>query len=95
MFSKEAVDNLTWTAPADPGATVYVYDVLTSRLPNDWSIFEAECVESDDTDTVATESSSPLAGEIYHYLVRVENACGGNMGAESDLTSRTGRDCTP
>ncbi|RMG48236.1 MAG: hypothetical protein D6718_02225 [Acidobacteria bacterium] len=94
MVTNDPVNNLNWSPPADPGTsqTLY-YDVLTSRKPNDWSIFEAQCVESDDTDTTATETSVPQPGEAYYYLVRAENPCGSNMGTKSDGTPRTGRAC--
>lgn len=67
--------------------------MLVSPSAADWSIFTAQCAESDDTDTVATETSNPLAGEIYHYLVRVENGCGGHLGHDSGETPRSGRSC--
>ena len=67
--------------------------VLISPLANDWGILEAVCVESGDTDTVATELSQPLSGEIYHYPVRVNNACGVNLGTDSHGVDRVGRLC--
>lgn len=89
----DPVDNLTWETPSTPGALAPVYDVLTTPQANDWGIFKAVCVESNGTDLVATESSTPLAGQIYYYLVRVENACGSNFGARSNGQPRTGRQC--
>jgi len=42
--------------------------------------------DGDETDLVASEASQPLSGEIYHYLVRVENGCGANLGSDSSDT---------
>jgi hypothetical protein len=93
LLSKEPLDNLGWTEPADPGAVDFHYDVLISPVAGDWSILEAICIESDETDLVATEVSQPLPGEVYHYLVRVENACGTNLGSDWTGTPRVGRLC--
>ena len=94
VLSKSPTDNLGWSAPSEPGTSLTLYyDVLTSRFPDDWTIFEAVCVESNDTDTIATETSDPSAGEVFHYLVRAENSCGSNMGVDSEGSSRGGRAC--
>jgi hypothetical protein len=86
-------DNLGWQPPQVPGAAAVLYDVLTSTAANDWGIFAAVCVESNGTDLAASEPSVPLPGQAYYYLVRVENACGTNLGARSDETPRVGRNC--
>jgi hypothetical protein len=46
-LNKNGTDNLGWTVPVDSGTagTLY-YDVLTSMVPSDWSIFEAVCVSN-------------------------------------------------
>lgn len=91
--TRDAVNNLTWAPPSSPGAAAPVYDVLISQAANDWGIFKAVCVESNDTDLVATESSLPLTGQVYYYLVRVENPCGSHLGTRSDGQPRIGRQC--
>ena len=53
----------------------------------------ASCVESDDTDLVATEVSNPLPGNGYYYLVRSQNSCGVNMGVATGDVPRIGRAC--
>jgi hypothetical protein len=67
--------------------------VLISPVANDWGILRAVCVESDGSDLVASEPSTPLAGQAYFYLVRSENACGINLGDNSGGTPRVGRNC--
>ena len=84
-----AEDNLTWDVPEAPGCTTPLYDVLRSATASDF--MAADCVESDGTDRVATDATDP-APALY-YLIRVENACGANMGERSDHTPRTGRSC--
>ncbi len=93
VVTRDPVHNLSWGPPANPGATTIAYDVLTSRVANDWSIFEAMCVESDGTDTLAYEASVPVPGHAYYYLVRAEGPCGTNFGSDSAGTPRVGRSC--
>ena len=60
---------------------------------HDFGEFGTECIESGEADRVATDSGLPLPGEVYHYLVRVENPCGINLGVDSEDTPRAGRNC--
>ncbi len=82
-------DSFSWTAPSDPGATTYVYDVLRSSIASDFS--GATCLESNITGTSVTDSDTP-APALY-YLVRVENSAGSNMGTDSFSIDRTGATC--
>jgi len=82
---------LEWDAPAAPGADDLVYDVLRSEIPGNWD--GADCLETDGTDLAASEPDSPDSGICWYYLVRVENACGGNLGTDSGGTPRTGVIC--
>jgi len=77
-MSEAPTDNLNWSAPANPGATSVTYDTLRSGGATDF--LSATCVETDETDTTATATVIPVSGEVYYYLVRVENSCGENMG---------------
>jgi hypothetical protein len=93
-FSVAAVapDNLTWTASSNSGGTASaLYDVLRSSLAGDFSA--ATCLASDITATSATEPDDPPGGTCWYYLVRAENACGGNLGDDSGGTPRTGNSC--
>jgi len=50
----------------------------------------------DVADRVAEDFDEPGPGGVFYYLVRAENACpdgAGSLGARSDGTERTGRDC--
>jgi hypothetical protein len=88
------IAQLTWTGSDEPGTVdVVLYDVLRSGGPDGWENPSTVCLESDDGDLVATEISDPDPGDAYYYLVRAQNDCGGNMGARSDATQRSGRDC--
>jgi hypothetical protein len=72
-------DNLSWSAPTASGTTGTVtYDMLRSNSPAGFST--GLCLESDGTDTAATDAGLPLPGEAWYYLVRVKNSCGGNLG---------------
>jgi len=79
---------LFWSAPSIPGG-VLRYDVLRAAAPDDFSA--ATCLASDAAATAALEPLEPAAA--YYYLVRAENACGGNLGAASDGTPRQGPGC--
>ena len=92
-LTRAAIDNLTWEDPVNRGAMTIAYDVLRSKLPVDWGILHAVCVESDGADLAATEPSLPPPGQAYYYLVRAEGPCGSTMGTRSDGTPRIGRAC--
>jgi hypothetical protein len=81
---------LSWSAPAAPGCAVPLYDVLRSTSPSDFS--GAVCVEADGSDTAASDTDVPA--DTFYYLIRVENACGENLGTDSDGVSRTGASCS-
>jgi len=65
---------LTWSPPTDPGGSPVRYDLVRSELAADF-MFGAVCVGSDLTTTSAVDPEEPLPGELFHYLVRAENAC--------------------
>jgi choice-of-anchor B domain-containing protein len=82
-------DDLRWQAPADPGGNLVRYDTLRSEDPSDFG--GAVCVETDDTDLVATDATTPSS--LFVYLVRAENACGGELGSDSAGNPRSGAGC--
>jgi len=88
--------SLTWTAPAEPGANLVLYDTLRSTNAANF-VTATTCLESDDgSDTFATDPATPPANEAYHYLVRPENACPngtGPVGTRADGTLRSARSC--
>jgi hypothetical protein len=89
--SPAPVDNLTWAVPVQPGCVTPRYDVLRSLDPS--SFMAAGCIESDDFDLLASDSGDPGAGQVFFYLVRVENACGSAMGQHWNGTPREGGAC--
>jgi hypothetical protein len=87
--------DLTWNAPAAPGATALVYDLLRSSDPSDF-MAAATCVASGVVGTGAVDPEVPPPGTAYDYLVRAANACPsgeGSLGSRSDGTPRVGRAC--
>jgi len=90
--STSADDNLTWTAPGQPGTNLVKYDVLRADGPDGFQ--DATCVATDQPETHATDEETPGPGEAFHYLVRSRNACGTNLGADSDGGSRSGEACS-
>jgi len=87
--------NASWSPPAEPGGTIagLSYDVIRSADVSDF-VTAAECVESDDADTVVSAPSTPAAGAVLYYLVRAQNACDiGPAGFDSSLSERPARVC--
>jgi serine protease AprX len=80
---------LHWTQPANVGATTFAYDVLRSAVRSDFS--GAVCVESGQSDTIATDGTLPA--ELFYYLVQTVNACGANPGRTSAGNLRNTRTC--
>jgi hypothetical protein len=86
MLSKSAPELftaiLTWSAPVVSGGAAVTYDVIVAHAANAFSEPPASCLESGDTDLMATDTSSPPAGAARFFLVRAANACGaGSVGA--------------
>jgi hypothetical protein len=80
---------LQWTSPSAPGGTLVRYDLLRSTSKGDYSA--AVCVASGITATTIPDAAAPAP--ILYYLVRSWNACGGNLGAASNGTPRSGAAC--
>jgi hypothetical protein len=91
FLSVAATDNVTWTPPTAPGATSVSFDLLRSTGAADFAA--ATCLETGETDTVATDDTDPLPGETFFYLVRVVNGCGQTLGTDSADQPRTGVIC--
>jgi N-acetylneuraminic acid mutarotase len=91
------VTTLAWSAPAAPGGTTIVYDVLRAVAPGDF-VSGTICVASNASATMAAESAVPPVGGIYFYLVRAENGCPGLtgqgvLGRDSEGTPQPGVNC--
>jgi hypothetical protein len=100
LVSYDAVTGVTafaWDAPVPPGGTQIVYDLLESSLPGDFG--SASCLQSDAASTGFDDPSALPSLELRYYLVRAQNGCPGtatgSIGASSDGTPRTGRECDP
>ena len=79
---------LSWTAPANPGATVPTYDLLRATSPE---MTSPDCLQTDDTVTAVIDGSIPADG--YYYVVRVRSGCGENAGADYGGMPRTPEAC--
>jgi hypothetical protein len=81
--------SVQWTAPGIPGGTVVYYDLVRSTLAANFAT--SACVVTHASATTGSDAQVP-AGAFY-YLVRSENACGGNLGNRSNGTPRTAGSC--
>ncbi|ANM29825.1 hypothetical protein ABI59_09900 [Acidobacteria bacterium Mor1] len=89
------VTSLSWSAPADPGASILTYDVLRSSDAGDFN-GAGVCFESGDSDLVATDASDPAGGAVFFYLSRATNTCpqgDGDLGTDSQSAPRSGAAC--
>jgi hypothetical protein len=82
---------MAWQAPAAPGGTIVLYDVLHSAVASDFSA--PSCAARDITATTASDPATPSAGAKFFYLVRSKNSSGGNLGNRSNGSARTGGAC--
>jgi hypothetical protein len=95
LLDLPAATALSWSPPADPGGTALRYDLLRSGVKSDF-VNVALCVETDTTQTAATDAAVPAAGQGFFYLVRAQNGCPdgqGTLGNHSDGSERAGRTC--
>jgi len=86
---------IDWNESAEPGGNLAnVYDTLRSTDPADF-LTPAICLESDDSDTSATDSGMPASLALFAYLVRAENGCPGpgTPGEDSSGVERAGVIC--
>jgi hypothetical protein len=86
--------NLGWTEPDEPGAQLVAYDTIRSASAADFGA-AAFCIESDDTDLTAVDTTAVPTGTAVYYLIRADNACpgDGNLGQDSEGADRSGRGC--
>lgn len=89
LLSGPGTTRISWSAPARTGSSAIRYDLLRSTSPA--SFQAAECVQSNGTAGVAFDATVPAA--LLAYLVRTENACGGNLGTSSGGDPRIGASC--
>jgi hypothetical protein len=92
VCTQPAIDTLFWLDPASLGGTGVVFDTLRSPSSTDFGAI-ATCVETDGPDGITSDATPAGAGELLHYLIRVENGCpDGNMGSGANGT-RSGKIC--
>jgi hypothetical protein len=86
IFSSKS--DLSWTVPVD--GTPFVFDLLRSSSPD---LTTVDCLESDESDQMAVDANTPAANQVFYYALRAQNACGGNLGADSQESRRPGAAC--
>jgi hypothetical protein len=84
---------LGWTAPGLTGNMgTQVHDVLRSTSASDFSA--ATCLVIDGWATTASDPTNPASKQVFYYLPRAENECGGGtLGFNSSGVERTGVAC--
>jgi len=85
-------DTLFWQNPSYFGGTGVVFDTLKSPAATDF-VAPASCLEADGLDTRTAEPTDPPPGQIFYYLIRVENDCPQGTIANSSLGVRSGLAC--
>jgi hypothetical protein len=93
-LSKAGGTTLTWTAPLNAGGTGGVlYDTVASFAANDFQT-GLTCIETDDADTQAVDSTVVSPGQVLHFLIRAVNPCGnGSAGHDGEMLDRVVGDC--
>ncbi|HEX4826172.1 MAG TPA: DUF11 domain-containing protein [Candidatus Polarisedimenticolaceae bacterium] len=81
--------SMQWTAPAIPGGTTVLYDLVRATAPGGFAT--PSCLATGISATSASDPASPAAG--FYYLVRSENVCGGNVGTGVNGAPRTVGSC--
>jgi len=81
--------SMAWSAPGTAGGTIVYYDLVRSTIASDFAA--PVCIATQVTATSASDAASP--GGAFFYLVRSENACGGNLGNRSSGTPRNAGAC--
>jgi len=92
LITKTAGGTLAWDAPAIPGAAAPTYEVLASTSASGFAS-PAYCVPVGSGGTARTATDTTAPSPLLFYLVRVANACGSNLGTDSNGTPRTGGPC--
>lgn len=73
----------TWTAPADPGGSATVYDLVRSSVKTDFAGASAVCVATGVSGASATDATSPPLPQAGYYLVRARNLCGAGSAGKT------------
>lgn len=84
--------SFSWTPPSSPGGNVLRYDVLRATAPNAFGPASVCLIRNLSTTSPAATDPAP-PGPQFSYLVQSKNACGGNVGVDSQGAPRAGRNC--
>lgn len=83
---------LQWSAPAAPGGTSLLFDVISSPMASD--LQGGSCVATNTRDRAAPDVAVPALAEAFYYVVRAGNACGeGTSGSDSQGNPRAALPC--
>jgi hypothetical protein len=72
---------------------VQTYDVLRSGAAT--SFVNAFCVEEDDYNLTASDTTVPSSNGVFFYLVRAGNRCGEGVAGFSSSGNPTNASCAP
>jgi hypothetical protein len=89
------ITTIIWSAPVTIGGvpSSILYDTLRSTSPSSFTA-SAICLETGGADTTSSDAQSPPSGQVFYYLVRGTNACGGGaLGTGPGGAPRTARSC--
>lgn len=88
MINRNAENNLTWTLPPSNtwGSTATTIDILRSDSPLMFDGNHATCRAANLTDSTVTftDTAEPWSGNVWFYLLRIENGCGSMIGFDSE-----------
>ncbi len=91
-ITRAATDNFSWSMPPSGtwGSTALSIDILRSDSPSMFDGSHATCRAANLSDsTVAfTDTAEPMSGNVWFYLLRLENGCGTLSGFDSQGTPR-------
>ena len=73
--------DLQWSAPLQPGASAWTYEVLRSTLAVDFEAAGVCLTLADPALPMGLDNEVPL--DLFHYLVRAINDCPNNVGQGS------------
>jgi hypothetical protein len=96
LTKSAGVTDFSWLPPLDKGAVDVSYEMIRSANPADF-VTAASCVAlANPSNPSGTDSTTPAAGQAFHYLVRAKNGCPsglGPLGFSSQNQPIAGRNC--
>ncbi len=92
LLSGKASTAFQWSAPATPGSTALVYDVIRATSASNFDT--GTCLVTNTSSLSPAFTDTDAVASAFYYLVRSKTACGSSLGTKSPATPRTGVDCS-